>query len=762
MKSHNTLFGLTTLVFILALFTGATAAWFIFKAEVTAIELTAGRLIISADVKDFEGAYNWKPGETRQATYNIKNTGSKNAYIRVSPEGTWISGLHKNTATASGNVRGITVTSSDSAYFYYSTIKGESGSQDSSLVQYGSLHDEFPEETGNNEVITFSDNNFVLTVPGNNLVNQYLIIGMRPSSAGEAVTIGSSQEIGANRQTLSGGNPGDPFVSEVTPAITPSYPAPSSPNLRDVFFKDPGDPDNENKNRWIWDASGGYHYLPGAPPLFRGVDWSGNVAVTSPTGTYSLQDINVFAEYGFRTASVNAAVGVSSANYFSDGSLDGIRMQDGAPDPAKGWIAPYDHSGLLTELRQWREYIRALPRDAFFHTGDSSNLRDLVNRNSIDKNAGGKFVYDVAGLDANNDGFVVIDIQFDGTDFEVNNSDWIIKNSNYQEEGRKLVIFRVRGEANMNISNSSIMVGQGLGCENGLGVLFVKVHPEEEFTSLSGSSDTVFNANNLVINKVGFWDLNTIGDAGTDINYGPPSDSAVYLSGSGGKPNTSNVNRSQQGNYTKLSINDAQGCGQFISPFVGMQDVRFILCRLCSTPTPPLTGEIKIEKYVSVDEGVTWQKVEDPASAPILPQGVVPEFKFVVSNEGDIDLTDIVVTDNIFGQIGTLGNLVPGASHDFYHVALQWVPDELSSGNVQISLCDGPEMVDWVREGNYFYYKKAVEPKEVVTVCLKFYLDLDTTDGKYRGASFAINSHFEAVQSSNQASLAVWGWSPDQ
>lgn len=508
-----------------------------------------------------------------------------------------------------------------------------------------------------------------MTRPSIEEIRDWLIIGMRPGAAGQAVTIGSSQEIGANRQTLSGGNPGDPFVSPITPSITPPYLAPSSPNLRSVFFPDPSAPTNPARNRWLWDPGIQAHFLPDSNFLFRGVDWSGNVAVTSATGRFSLSNINVFADIGIASTATNAAVNISNSNYFPENSLVGVPMSAAAPDPARGWVAPFDHTQLINDLREWREFIRNLPRDAFFDSGDPANPRDLVNRNSIAGAAGGKLVYDVAGMDINNDGFVVIDVQFDGTDFQVNNSDWVIKNSDPTEEG-KLVIFRIRGRANMNMSNSSIMVGEGLVCPDDLSVLFVKAHPEEEFTSFSGSSDQVFNANNLVINGVGFWDLNTIGDANTDINYAPPTDPAVYLTSF---PTTSFVNRAQQTNYTQLSINNGQGCGQFISPFVNFQNVRFTRCAFC----PQVVGEpaVDVEKLVSPDGGDTFFDADTPPG-PNIPEETDPVFRYVVTNTGDVPLENITLTDNVLGPITIpTTTLAPGESFTV-DVTGTWVEGE--------------------------------------------------------------------------------------
>ena len=136
----------------------------------------------------------------------------------------------------------------------------------------------------------------------------------------------------------------------------------------------------------------------------------------------------------------------------------------------------------------------------------------------------------------------------------------------------------------MNMSQSSIMAGETSGSGfSGLSAAFVKVHPEEEFQSTSGSSDSVFKANNLVVNRIGFWDLNTIGVANTDTDY------------------SGLVDRNVQNNYTILSINNGQGCGQFISGQVYMQNVRFVRCTECIgsfTPPPPPPCPVKPSNLV--------------------------------------------------------------------------------------------------------------------------------------------------------------------
>jgi hypothetical protein len=73
---------------------------------------------------------------------------------------------------------------------------------------------------------------------------------------------------------------------------------------------------------------------------------------------------------------------------------------------------------------------------------------------------------------------------------------------------------------------------------------------------------------------------------------------------------------------------------------------------------------IDIEKFVSVDGGLTWHDADTPPG-PLLPPGNVPYFKFVVTNNGAAPLTDITVTDSVLGLIGTIESLFPGDSEEF-------------------------------------------------------------------------------------------------
>jgi LPXTG-motif cell wall-anchored protein len=63
---------------------------------------------------------------------------------------------------------------------------------------------------------------------------------------------------------------------------------------------------------------------------------------------------------------------------------------------------------------------------------------------------------------------------------------------------------------------------------------------------------------------------------------------------------------------------------------------------------------IDVEKYVSVDGGSTWEDA-DSAPGPILLTGTDPEYKYVITNTGDIGLTDLTLTDDVLGTITLSG-----------------------------------------------------------------------------------------------------------
>jgi hypothetical protein len=73
---------------------------------------------------------------------------------------------------------------------------------------------------------------------------------------------------------------------------------------------------------------------------------------------------------------------------------------------------------------------------------------------------------------------------------------------------------------------------------------------------------------------------------------------------------------------------------------------------------------IDLQKYVSVDGGLTWQDADDPPG-PVLFSGIVPRFSFVVTNTGNTPLYDVIVTDSVFGVVGADPLLAPGDSFEW-------------------------------------------------------------------------------------------------
>ncbi|MCC6457746.1 MAG: VWA domain-containing protein [Caldilineaceae bacterium] len=57
---------------------------------------------------------------------------------------------------------------------------------------------------------------------------------------------------------------------------------------------------------------------------------------------------------------------------------------------------------------------------------------------------------------------------------------------------------------------------------------------------------------------------------------------------------------------------------------------------------------INVVKQVSIDNGSSWDDA-NTAPGPFLAEGTSPQFKFVVTNDGNVDLTNISLTDSDFG-----------------------------------------------------------------------------------------------------------------
>lgn len=75
-------------------------------------------------------------------------------------------------------------------------------------------------------------------------------------------------------------------------------------------------------------------------------------------------------------------------------------------------------------------------------------------------------------------------------------------------------------------------------------------------------------------------------------------------------------------------------------------------------------ASLDIEKFVSVDNGETFEDADTPPG-PYLNPSTDPIFRYVVTNNGNTPLTDIVVTDSELGFVGNIPFLNPGDSAQF-------------------------------------------------------------------------------------------------
>ncbi|MBV7328936.1 hypothetical protein KFU94_11865 [Chloroflexi bacterium TSY] len=400
---------------------------------------------------------------------------------------------------------------------------------------------------------------FAASPPSATEIGKYLVVAMREGGS-DAFRISSSNELGADRSFLSGTDPNTYSVFAERWHL-----AGANTNFNNQ-------PPTEEPDSF--QQSQQHETPPGAAPVFQGIDWSGNVALTSNSGTFEMQDIQVFADLGVQAANNNPVQSVSNSDYFpdnqttaNDGASPGNEQNGDLDDPGAsgtdtgnynndGLEGGVDLSQLLTDLGLWRTFIQNLDEGGQPLCTITS---DIENQNA--KDGSGPFEVNYDSCDKNGDGIAVIDIDRNGNDFKVNNSDWIIEGS-----GNVLFIFRIRDGTNMLMSNAAILLGDG-GIGGGsastpvseIGAIFVKAHPNEEGTS---SSDQVFNADNLILNGIALWDL-------VEVGTGQSSD-------------------------TEIIVNNGQGCAQFISTKVNFQNVRWNRCTLAAqvpppTPTPTVT-----------------------------------------------------------------------------------------------------------------------------------------------------------------------------
>lgn len=382
--------------------------------------------------------------------------------------------------------------------------------------------------------------------------NKYLVIGTGEGSSGNefAAFQMSNVEIGADQELVSNSSVGSPsqrvgsFTGglDLTGDFVPIDGGVALPGVGNRWTD--LDPDHPNDTVGIADR------LPGARPIFEGIDFSGNVALTGALAKFESSNADVNANIGIQCNRSPASCfpNPSSPNSFFD-QADPNNNQD---LNALIGVTQFDPSNLIDELEAARDFIVGLTADTIFTSG-------FVNQNI--KDSGAPVITDLDALDTNNDGFAVIDIDVNGQAFNVNNSDWILNSVN-----DTIAIFRMKDGVQYDFANSSIVLGDcdlepDGSCATGssdevvdeLGAIF--------FMDAFKGTNELFNNNNVILGGIGLWDF-------TDFN---PNRTTLLSTG------LSEFN-SPVGDETVINLQDAQGCAQFISHQVLMSNNRWNRC----------------------------------------------------------------------------------------------------------------------------------------------------------------------------------------
>jgi uncharacterized repeat protein (TIGR01451 family) len=110
---------------------------------------------------------------------------------------------------------------------------------------------------------------------------------------------------------------------------------------------------------------------------------------------------------------------------------------------------------------------------------------------------------------------------------------------------------------------------------------------------------------------------------------------------------------------------------------------------------------IDLTKYVSVDNGVTWDDANGP-TGPILSSasGIDPQFRFTVSNTGNISLGEVTLTDAVYdlngaaaGTAYSFGSLAVGATAEFIFTGAPWAEGQ-QSGDAAVAVASMPSVLD--------------------------------------------------------------------
>ena len=124
--------------------------------------------------------------------------------------------------------------------------------------------------------------------------------------------------------------------------------------------------------------------------------------------------------------------------------------------------------------------------------------------------------------------------------------------------------------------------------------------------------------------------------------------------------------------------------------------IGIVACLLIAPTALGVTEEvasIDITKFVNGEDA-------NEAPGPVVNVGDAVEFRFLVNNTGTVNLTDVVITDSVLGEIWVLGPLNVNSFFDIYIYMDAEEGQHINVGTVTGMAPDGSQLVD-TDPGNY-------------------------------------------------------------
>jgi len=292
----------------------------------------------------------------------------------------------------------------------------------------------------------------------------------------------------------------------------------------------------------------------------EGKNYSGNVALIGDNAkaNFSNADVNAIdnsVNSGVLCAnSANSECAQDNTAFFEEGTPN-TGTTYGIGNGATSGVDFSGANGLINDLAQQRDWILGLETDVTWDISDISQF---------DKGSMTNITTSIDGLNTNTSGenadYVVIDLDLGNSGyFNLNNVNWIIESLT-----GLTAIFRMADGQYYSFDNASIMLSDGtenlekLG--NGeLGAIF--------YQDAYKQTNEIFNLSNVVLGGIGLWDF-------TDFN--PNGKNGQLMK------DITSVWTDHNSTETNITMDNAQGCGQFISNTVNMQNARWGRCALGS------------------------------------------------------------------------------------------------------------------------------------------------------------------------------------